>query len=182
MTTLLIRNGLCVGLVLAPLYGVLAQDIPDADPLPQPVPAVRLPPAFGPQTAPPSTTPTGPGAGPYWAPGGDMANGMRVGSPYYWSAPGMGPSGGWQPAAPGMGDGYGCSVGGGPGYGVGYAGAGGYGAGWGAGYGGLYNAHFGPGFYRNSNVGHTRFPYYSYRRPWYFPGPPSYNRDTNYPW
>jgi hypothetical protein len=45
-----------------------------------------------------------------------------------------------------------------------------------------YDYHFGPGFYRYQEAGHYRFPYYSYRRPWYFPGHPSYNRDTNIPW
>lgn len=45
-----------------------------------------------------------------------------------------------------------------------------------------YDYHFGPGFYRFQEAGHYRFPYYSYRRPWYFPGHPSYNRDTNIPW
>lgn len=45
-----------------------------------------------------------------------------------------------------------------------------------------YTLHFGPGYYRSAEYGHHRFPYYSYRRPWYFPGHTSYNRDTNYPW
>lgn len=45
-----------------------------------------------------------------------------------------------------------------------------------------YLYHFGPGFYRYQEAGHYSFPYYSYRRPWYFPGHPSYNRDTNVPW
>ena len=45
-----------------------------------------------------------------------------------------------------------------------------------------YTLHFGTGYYRNAEYGHHRFPYYSYRRPWYFPGHPSYNRDTNLPW
>lgn len=45
-----------------------------------------------------------------------------------------------------------------------------------------YLYHFGPGYYRYQEAGHYRFPYYSYRRPWYFPGHPSYNRDTNIPW
>ena len=42
--------------------------------------------------------------------------------------------------------------------------------------------HFGPGFHRHTDHAHYRFPYYSYRAPWYHPGPASYNRDTNYPW
>ena len=112
---------------------------------------------------------------------------------------------------PGMGGGYAAGYGGGvgPGYGGGYAAgygggfAGGYGpvAGMGYGYGGgfgqpgggmaavpgqlpgnPYLYHFGPGFYRYQEAGHYSFPYYSYRRPWYFPGHPSYNRDTNIPW
>ncbi|MCA9095733.1 MAG: hypothetical protein KDA68_19775 [Planctomycetaceae bacterium] len=45
-----------------------------------------------------------------------------------------------------------------------------------------YTLHFGQGYYRSYEYGHHRFPYYSYRRPWYFPGHTSYNRDTNYPW
>lgn len=45
-----------------------------------------------------------------------------------------------------------------------------------------YSYHFGPGYYRNSEYGHFRFPYYSYRRPWYFPGFAGWNRDTNIPW
>lgn len=42
--------------------------------------------------------------------------------------------------------------------------------------------HFGPGYYRNREFGYYRFPYYSYRRPWYYPGFAGYNRDTNLPW
>ena len=45
-----------------------------------------------------------------------------------------------------------------------------------------YTLHFGSGYYRSNEYGHHRFPYDSYRRPWYFPGHTSYNRDTNYPW
>ncbi|WP_166830096.1 hypothetical protein [Thalassoroseus pseudoceratinae] len=45
-----------------------------------------------------------------------------------------------------------------------------------------YEYHFGPGHYRNAEGGHYRFPYYTYRAPWYFPGHPIYNRDTNLPW
>ncbi len=45
-----------------------------------------------------------------------------------------------------------------------------------------YHYHFGPGYYRRSEGGTYRFPYYSYRAPWYFPGHPIYNRDTNRPW
>jgi len=68
-----------------------------------------------------------------WQPGGYE---NRVGSPYYYSAPGTDP----------------------------------------------YTYHYGPGFYRSGEHGHYRFPYYSYRRPWYYPGQPVYNRDTNLPW
>ena len=45
-----------------------------------------------------------------------------------------------------------------------------------------YTYHFGPGFYRAGEFGHYRFPYYSYRRPWYDVGHPVYVRDTNLPW
>ncbi len=45
-----------------------------------------------------------------------------------------------------------------------------------------YGYHFGPGFYRNQELGHYRFPFYSYRRPWYHPGFANYNRDTNFHW
>lgn len=114
---------------------------------------------------------------PYWAPGGDRFRGMRVGSPYYWSATGSyGPSAIAGPPVMGIAPEYA----GGYGYGnVGY----GYGYGMGMGPAGdPYGYHFGPGFHRHSNYGHYRFPYYNYRAPWYSPGPPSYNRDTNFPW
>lgn len=45
-----------------------------------------------------------------------------------------------------------------------------------------YAYHFGPGFHRHSDHAHYRFPYYTYRSPWYHPGHASYNRDTNFPW
>lgn len=45
-----------------------------------------------------------------------------------------------------------------------------------------YTRHFGPGYYRNGERMHFRFPYYTYRAPWYNPGQPVYNRDTNMPW
>lgn len=45
-----------------------------------------------------------------------------------------------------------------------------------------HNYHFGPGYYRSGEYGHFRFPYYSYRRPWFHPGFPGYNRDVNLPW
>jgi hypothetical protein len=45
-----------------------------------------------------------------------------------------------------------------------------------------YYDHYGPGFHRHSLHGHYRFPYYTYRAPWYYPGRAVYNRDTNQPW
>jgi hypothetical protein len=88
----------------------------------------------------------------------------------------------------------GCGGGGVTGYGIGMYGVGQYGVGQ-YGMGGIapgtyaggfasdpYTYHFGPGFHRNSDHAHYRFPYYSYRRPWYHPGHASYNRDTNMPW
>lgn len=45
-----------------------------------------------------------------------------------------------------------------------------------------YSDHFGPGFHRNQLHGHYRFPYYSYRAPWYYPGRAVYQRDTNFAW
>ncbi len=80
------------------------------------------------------------GIGPFWAPGGYEP---RIGSPYYYHAPGGGE----------------YVVTGNP-----------------------YYDHFGPGFQRHSLHGHYRFPYYTYRAPWYYPGRAVYNRDTNHPW
>ena len=104
---------------------------------------------------------TAPSVGPAqggWAPGGYEG---RVGSPYHYSATDPhGQGGTW--GAPGA-----ASMGApNPGYLPGDP----------------YSYHFGPGYYRHSEMGNYRFPYYSYRRPWYHPGPPSYTRDTNYPW
>lgn len=45
-----------------------------------------------------------------------------------------------------------------------------------------YYDHFGPGYHRASLYGHYRFPYYTYRAPWYYPGKAVYNRDTNFAW
>jgi hypothetical protein len=45
-----------------------------------------------------------------------------------------------------------------------------------------YYDHWGPGFHRHSLHGHYRFPYDTYRAPWYYPGRAVYNRDTNRPW
>ena len=47
----------------------------------------------------------------------------------------------------------------------------------------LYDQAFGPGLYRSgAEAGGYQFPYYSYRRPWYFPGQPSFQRSTDYVW
>ncbi len=107
--------------------------------------------------------------GPYWMPGGYAG---RVGSPYYYSPSHLGTV---VPTAPP------------PGYLVAPAYTYGWHHGWttaGAAWpgGDPYEAHFGPGFHRYGDFGHYRFPYYSYRRPWYFPGHPSFNRDTNLAW
>ena len=46
-----------------------------------------------------------------------------------------------------------------------------------------YDQTFGPGLYRSgAEMGQNHFPYYSYRRPWYFPGQPSFHRSTDYVW
>ncbi len=46
-----------------------------------------------------------------------------------------------------------------------------------------YGQAFGPGLYRSgAEVGMNHYPYYSYRRPWYFPGQPSFHRSTDYVW
>ncbi|MFN0196839.1 MAG: hypothetical protein ACKVT0_08825 [Planctomycetaceae bacterium] len=44
------------------------------------------------------------------------------------------------------------------------------------------NFHFRPGLHRSGVSGHYRFPYYSYRRPWYHPGDASFQRNTQFPW
>ncbi|MEX0715604.1 MAG: hypothetical protein WD066_03415 [Planctomycetaceae bacterium] len=133
------------------------------------------------------------GGGPgYWQPGGYEG---RIGSPYYYSPLGNGRQywygamagtpahaayvpggGGWDRPRGGL-----YSAGDGPGYATRHST--GYGPGSGYGMGGdPYTAHFGPGFQRHSNYGHDRFPYYTYRAPWYFPGPAVWNRDTNFAW
>ena len=38
-----------------------------------------------------------------------------------------------------------------------------------------YANQFGPMTNARGEMGHVRYPYYSYRRPWYFPGQPSFN-------
>jgi hypothetical protein len=104
-----------------------------------------------------------------WQPGGYEG---RVGRPYYYSVnpygfegqPVYGPQVAPRSACGGCATRGGWSVGGW----------------WGA--GDPYAYHFGPGFYRRAEYGHYRFPYYTYRAPWYFPGHPVYNRDTNFAW
>lgn len=74
---------------------------------------------------------------------------------------------------------------------VGCAACGGVGFGYGFGYvrglnpaaAAAYDATFGPGLYRTgAEAGQYHFPYYSYRRPWYYPGQPSFHRSTDYVW
>ena len=98
----------------------------------------------------------------HWQPGGYEG---RIGSPYYYQET---PTYGLMTSSYGYGYGGGYAA-------YGYAGYGSYG-------GDPYTTHFGPGYYRNHEHGHYRFPYYSYRRPWYYPGHPVYNRDTNFAW
>ncbi|MFM9961761.1 MAG: hypothetical protein ACKV2Q_11105 [Planctomycetaceae bacterium] len=46
-----------------------------------------------------------------------------------------------------------------------------------------YGQTFGPGLYRTgAEAGQNHYPYYSYRRPWFFPGQPSFHRSTDYVW
>ncbi len=91
---------------------------------------------------------------------GGFAN--RIGSPYYYTGQN---AYGHPVAAPQAG------AHGDAGFGAGAAGG-----------GDVYSTHFGPGFHRSRQSGHYRFPYYSYRRPWYHVGPPAYAADTNLPW
>jgi hypothetical protein len=104
----------------------------------------------------------------YWQPGG---YGGRIGSPYYYSAGRV--VAGYRPVtvgAPGLSAcGACCSGARTP-------------RAWSPGYHGPYLTHFGPGYYRHVEFGFYRFPYYSYRRPWYFPGHPVYTRNTNFVW
>jgi hypothetical protein len=44
-----------------------------------------------------------------------------------------------------------------------------------AGGGGSSAGYFGPMSNARGEMGHVRYPYYSYRRPWYYPGQPSFN-------
>lgn len=149
-------------------------------------------------------SPTGPGtwpveaaeaAGyPYDVPyGGHPPGGYerRIGRPYYWSVPGgTTPLAPTAAPAPAGGQGCGCDKGTTtPTAAVGPVGHGPYAPGYGPAYGvssgpagDPYTYHFGPGFYRSNEFGHYRFPYYSYRRPWYDVGHPTRVRDTNLPW
>ena len=46
-----------------------------------------------------------------------------------------------------------------------------------------YGQAFPGGYYRGgAEAGMHHFPYYSYRRPWYFPGQPSFHRSTDLIW
>jgi len=109
----------------------------------------------------------------YWQPGGYEG---RIGSPYFYSVPAVG----YQFAGHhGFG---GCGCGRRHGAGWRHGGYSGHSRGYGWGAYDPYSYHFGPGYYRHAEHGHFRFPYYSYRRPWYHPGPPVFNRDTNFAW
>lgn len=198
MTSKLTCAGLGLAVLLSTSSLLLAND---KAPLVGPVPVTPVPSTVLEEMTPvpkPAPAPV-PVAEPGWAPGGDAVNGMRVGRPYYWSAPGAAPVAGYgAPAfnpevgpAPAAG-GCGCNGGAANGFSGDYGVNGSYGFGGGyAGtpyYGGYnygmdpYTEHFGPGYHRQAISGHNRFPGYSYRRPWYYPGLPSYNRDTNLPW
>ena len=46
-----------------------------------------------------------------------------------------------------------------------------------------YGQAFPNGYYRGgAEAGMYQFPYYSYRRPWYYPGQPSFHRSTDLVW
>ncbi len=168
--------------------------------LPQTTPSPALPASDPPLVnITPQTNPNYAAGAGSWTPGG-FEN--RVGRPYYYSAYGMDAStmGSSAYMGQGMTGGYpafgagNCGCAGAMGFGrMGFAGPPmgemmpqpAMGAGIAGGnFGGddLYTTHFGAGYHRNTVQGHYRFPYYSYRRPWYFQGPPSYNRDTNLAW
>ena len=40
---------------------------------------------------------------------------------------------------------------------------------------GVTPTNFGSFTNARGEIGHVRYPYYSYRRPWYYPGQPSFN-------
>ena len=200
MTSLFFRAGFGLAVLLS-ASSLLSADDQITPIAPQPIAPVPVPTL---EDVPPAVAPHPGPADSGWAPGGDAVSGMRVGRPYYWSAPGAAPApggigydvgspygNGYGPGAPAAG--CGCRGGGAGSFGYSNAGPG-Y-AGFGSSYGGTpyyggfayggadpYTEHFGPGFHRNSIDGHNRFPGYSYRRPWYYPGLPSYNRDTHLPW
>jgi hypothetical protein len=150
----------------APMETVQPPVVIDVEPSPHMVPAgprhdePELPPIVRPRYGSvltngaymPVPIPPRPAGTASWLPGGREG---RVGSPYYYSAPGQdGPL---------------------------YVVHGGRGVPWGYNHS-VFEYHFGPGFYRDGEAGHYRFPYYTYRAPWYSPGPPIYNRFTNRPW
>ncbi|MCA8982654.1 MAG: hypothetical protein KDA76_02750 [Planctomycetaceae bacterium] len=117
--------------------------------------------------------------GGYADPNGMMAQNGYMGQGYGYGMPGYGP-GMMVPPGYAMQGMMGMM-----GYGMqGMQGGGNTGGGGGAGGAGgdPYNYHFGPGYYRSSEYGHFRFPYYSYRRPWFHPGFAGFNRDVNIPW
>lgn len=142
------------------IFGLVTSTTADAQtppPVPHPHPH---PPQAAPVPAPPAY---GYSHGYTGQPGGYEG---RVGSPYFYRPQHSAAYGGWPV--------YGHQA-----TGYGYGNAYGYGA---SAYGDPYSYHFGPGVYRNDEVGTYRFPYYSYRRPWYYPGSPVFARDTNLPW
>lgn len=173
--------------------------------------AVALAPAAEPFPASPGVWPVEAAGYPYDVPyGGHPPGGYerRIGKPYYWSVPGgtvpltagtghqEGLDGqGFQDGSPSPNAGSSCGCAKGVGNHdlagdhaapAGYDVAGGsppalHPAGGGPA-GDPYSYHFGPGFYRSNEFGHYRFPYYSYRRPWYDVGHPVRVRDTNLPW
>ena len=53
--------------------------------------------------------------------------------------------------------------------------------GMGGGMGGMNASPFGSMSNARGEMGHVRYPYYSYRRPWYFPGQPSFNTTIDGP-
>lgn len=132
---------------------------------PPPAPEFAAPPG---DVVPPVGPPRPPRPG-YWPPGGYEA---RLGSPYYYFP--VVPDPAFRSVArpnPYSAANYEVA-----GYGVGTI------PGYGPGGFDPYTYHFGPGYQRSALYGHYRFPYYTYRAPWYFPGHAVYNRDTNFPW
>lgn len=121
----------------------------------------------------------------YWQPGGYEG---RIGSPYYYSVPGAHYGYVTRGSGHHHGDRTGCGCADGrrrrSGHAHGHYGnrAGSYHSSHGGFVTDPYTYHFGPGHYRRYEHGHHRFPYYSYRRPWYYPGQPVFNRDTNFAW